>query len=404
MLGYIKETLNHTHYQTEKPSLIEITNALRYPIARRTFRVYLLHEDETVKEDITPYVSVDGTLEKTYQQGQTRSMSINLFNASNIWNPSPVKGKLFANTKFKVQIGLIVGDTTYWVDGGIFVCQDPELSNSDANRTVSIELFDKFALIDGTISGTMETDYEIPLGTNIYKAIRSLLRLPKDNLGNPYDFKPIRFPQKYMNEKTPYTIKKTPSNNIGEIITDLANCLSCDVFYDEFGCLTFRDTLDDLDYHNRSAIWTYKEDGTETVNITRKDEWSKIKNRYVVIGSNINGMQCKGIAENTNPASPYHINGNFGIRPEIIEDSLIYSNVYCEQRAAYELKKNHMRHTSISFESIYLPHINPNDLVRWSNKDYGYVNELFIVDSVSIPLNPSQRMNMTITNLADLPL
>lgn len=404
MLGYIKETLNHIHYQTGKPSLIEITNALRYPIARRTFRVYLLHEDETVKEDITPYVSVDGTLEKTYQQGQTRSMSINLFNATNIWNPSPVRGKLFANTKFKVQIGLIVGDTTYWVDGGIFICQDPELSNSDASPTVSVELFDKFALIDGTISGTMETDYEIPLGTNIYKAVRSLLRLPKDNLGNPCDFKPVRFPQKYMKEKTPYTIKKTPNNNIGEIIIDLANCLSCDVFYDEFGCLTFRDTLDDLDHHNRSAVWAYKEDGTETVNISRKDEWSKIKNRYIVIGSNINGMQCKGIAENTNPASPYHINGNFGVRPEIIEDSLIYSNVYCKQRADYELKKNCMRHTSISFESIYLPHINPNDLVRWSYKDYGYVNELFIVDSVSIPLNSSQRMNMTITNLADLPL
>lgn len=383
-------------------SLIEMEKILRYPLAQRTFRLFLLHENETIKQDITPYVLIDSSLSKTYQQGQTRSMSINLINSTNIWNPSPVRGHLFANSKFKLQMGIYLQNTTYWVDEGIFVCQDPELNNGDANKIVSIELFDKFALLDGTIMGTTETDYEIPLGTNIYKALRSLLRLPKDNLGNPYDSQQIMFPLKYMEEKTPYTIQKTANNTIGEIITDLATCLSCDVYYDEIGRLTFRDTLDDLDYHNRNSMWNYQEG--EAINIRRKDEWSKIKNRYIVIGSNINGAQCKGIAENTNPASPYNVGGNFGIRPEIIEDSLIYSNTYCSQRARYELKKNTMRNVSISFDSIYIPHLTPNDLVRWSCEDYNYINQNFIVDSVSIPFNPKDKMSVTLTNLSDLPL
>ena len=391
-----------TEHQNQVVSFKEMEKALRYPIAQRTFRIFLLHEDETIKQDITPFVLLDGSLEKTYQQGQTRSMSITLINANNIWNPSPVKGQLFANSKFKIQMGVRVGNIDYWTDEGIFVCQDPDLSNQDANKTVSIELFDKFALLDGTITGIIETDFEIPLGTNIYKALRSLLRLPKDNLGNPYDAQRIVFPLKYMNEKVPYTIQKTANNNIGEIIIDLANCLSCDVFYDETGHLTFRDVLDDLDYHNRNSVWNFQDN--EFINVRRKDNWSKIKNRYIVIGSNINGAQCKGIAENINASSPYNVNGNFGVRPEIIEDSLIYSNTYCEQRARYELKKNQMRNTSISFDCIFIPHISPNDLVRWSFEDYNYVNQKFIVDSVSIPLHPKERMGLTITNLDELPL
>ena len=394
---------NFSKQIVDEKSFVEIEKVLRYPIIKRTFRMFLLHENETIKQDITRFVIMDGSLEKTYQQGQTRSMSINLVNADNIWNPSPVRGQLFANSKFKLQMGVQIGNTTYWTDEGVFVCQDPDLSNSDANKTVSIELFDKFALLDGTITGIIETDFEIPLGTNIYKALRSLLRLPKDNLGNPYDAQRIVFPLKYMNEKTPYTIQKTANNNIGEIIVDLANCLSCDVFYDEQGCLTFRDVLDDLDYHNRKSMWNFKNENNECINVRRKDNWSKIKNRYIVIGSNINGMQCKGIAENLNATSPYNINGDFGIRPEIIEDNLIYSNTYCEQRAKYELKKNHMRNVTISFDSIYIPHLNPNDLVRWSFEDYNYVNQKFIVDSVSIPLNPKERMGLTITNIDDLP-
>ena len=68
------------------------------------------------------------------------------------------------------------------------------------------------------------------------------------------------------------------------------------------------------------------------------------------------------------------------------------------------MKKNTMRNTSISFESIYIPHLTPNDLVRWSFSNYGYINENFIVDSVSIPLNPKERMSVSITNLDTLPL
>ena len=50
-----------------------IEKVLRYPIGQRCYRMFLLHENETPKQDITQYILNNGTLEKTYQQGQTRS-------------------------------------------------------------------------------------------------------------------------------------------------------------------------------------------------------------------------------------------------------------------------------------------------------------------------------------------
>lgn len=384
--------------------LDEMEQVLRAPIYTRFFRLFLLHDDESLKEDITDQVVLSGNLEKTYQQGQIRSLNLVLMNPEKIWNPSPYAGKLFANTKFRLQLGVLLDNTMYWRNEGVFVCQDPQLSNGDANKTVSLQLHDKFALLDGTISGTTETDYEMPVGTNIYQGIRSIIRQMKDNLGHPYDSQEIIFPEKYMKEKTAYTIKKTADNNLGEILIELANMLSCDIFYDEIGRLTFRDNLEDLDYHNRNTVWNYSSSENETINISREDKWSEMKNRFIVKGANINGMLCKGIAENTNPSSAYNVYGNFGIKPKIIEDNLIYSPVLCQQRAKYELKKNAIKNTSISFESIYIPHMNPNDLVRWTFNDYNYHNEEFIVQTVSIPLNPSEPMNVSITNVNELPM
>jgi hypothetical protein len=381
----------------------EIINVLKSKIYTRFFRVFLLHDDDSIKEEITNQVINTGTLEKTYQQGQTRSISLTIMNPTNIWNPSPTSGKLWANTKFKLQMGLYIGDYVYLIDEGIFVVQDPNLSNEDSNKVVSLQLYDKFALLDGTINGNIDTDYQIPLGTNLYEAARSLLSLPKDNLGRPYDSQTINFPVKFMNVKTPYTIKKTSSNSIGEILIELATIISCDIYYDGNGHLTFYDVLDDLDYHKRRSMWIYQENANEFFRVSRKDEWSKIRNKYVIKGTNINGRLCKAIVENTNMKSPFNVYSNFGVKMEIIENSLLNTDNLCLENGKYELRKNSMRYISINFNSIFIPHLAPNDLVRWTYTPYGFLNKNFIVQSVSIPLNAKELMSVSITNVEDLP-
>ena len=384
----------------------EIERALRSPISQRFFKLFILHENETRKKDITAYVELNGSLEKTYQQGNTRSLSVTLMNPERIWLPSPVRGMLWANTKFELIMGVQLENTIYWIEEGIFVCQDPDLSNGSFQKTISLQLLDKFALLDGTISGKLGTDYQIPLGTNIFIAIKSLLNLRRDRLGNPYDFKVPIFPSKYVGVVTPYTLKKTAENTIGDLIIELANMISCDVFYDEYGRLTLRENIEDLDMHHRPVRWHYKDviEGAEFFDTSMKIEWSKIANKVYVIGMNVNGRLCKGEAENNNPKSAYNINSAFGERPIVITDDLINSDQYCRDRANYELKKNSMKYISINIKSIYIPHLNCNDLVRWSFEDYNYSNQLFAIQTLSIPLDPKELMSVSFTNVEDLPL
>ena len=45
-------------------SLEEIEQFVRAPITQRYVRFYLLHDDETIKQEITNWVQPSGTLEK----------------------------------------------------------------------------------------------------------------------------------------------------------------------------------------------------------------------------------------------------------------------------------------------------------------------------------------------------
>ena len=421
----LNSVIDDNDYYTSNESVFgyipqdEIEKAIRSPIAERYMRFFLLHDDETVLEEITDMVLDSGNIEKSAETGQTRSINITLANIKKkvlvdfkngkgvyeeryLWTPAPFKNKLWYYNKIKIVSGIIIDDWAYEVDEGIFVMFDPNLKASETNQTVSLQLYDKYALIDGTIDGKGDLDYEIPLHTPIEDAIRSLIRLPKNKLNQPYDFKNLIFPLKYQKEKTAYTIKKTSDNSIGELITEISKSISCDAKYDTKGNLRILDSLSDLDYHNRKIAWKYKEG--EFMNPSIKISRSKIKNKVTVKGSNINGILSSATVENTNPLSNYNINSEFGIKGEVIEDSLISGNFLCRERARYELKKYAQKYTTIDFESIYIPHMEPGDIIVWSYSDWGIENEVFLVNSVSTPIKGTGLMNVSVTNLNELPL
>ena len=393
----------------------EIEQAIRSPIVKRYTRFFLLHDDETIIEEISDMVLDSGNIEKNAQTGQTRSMNITLSNIKKkvlvgkgvyedryIWTPTPYENKLWYYNKIKVVSGIIVGNSIYEVDEGIFVMFDPNLKSDNANKTVSIQLYDKYALLDGTISGKENIDYEVSRGINIHSAIRQLIRLPKNNTQQPYDFKDIIFPIEYAKEKLAYTIKKTGENDIGSLITEIGKSISCDVKYDTKGQLNIVNSLVDLDYHHRKLAWKFREG--EFIGPSAKINRSKIKNQVTVKGANINGILSSATVSNENPLSNYNINSEFGIKSQLINDNLISGNFLCRERARYELKKYAQQYVTIDFQCIYIPHLEPGDIVEWSYPDWGIENEIFLVNSVSIPIKGSELMNISITNLNELPL
>ena len=249
----------------------EFTEVIRSPVLRRYTKVYLLHPDETINKDITEYVLMTGSIEKNNQEGQCRSSNLTFINPlvyktivddynnygkrkstpESLWNPMLFNDDFHANVKISC---IDFYDARYEIDEGIFVTFDPKLSESGANTTLSVQLYDKFALLDGTIDGKNDLDYEIPVNTPIYEAIRQLLRLPKNNRGEPYDVKDIIFPAKYKETLLAYTIKKTGENSVGDIIKEMVKSIACKVSYNANGNLVIADVLADMDYHYRSAL------------------------------------------------------------------------------------------------------------------------------------------------------
>ena len=396
----------------------EIIQAVRSPMSRRYTKFFLLHEDESIKEEITDNVLLSGSLEKKNSSGQSRSCNLSLVNEKTkvfvgykgsqpiydyryMWLPVPRKDNLWYFNKIKVVNGIQLNGMTYEVEDGVFVFYDPSFSLNQEGNTVSLQLYDKFAMLDGTVDGIADVDYEIPVGATLYRALSSLIKLERSP-GVPYDLKDVRFPRKYMEEITPYTLKKTKDNAIGDIIKDLSLMISCDYKYNDYGNLVISDTLSEVDYHNRSISWTFEDTSGEYKDPSVSVARSKIKNKITVIGANVNGRLAKGTVENTNPFSSYNVRSEFGVRAKTITEDLLYTDALCRERARYELKKIMRDYVSLNFQCAYIPHLEPDDIIRFSNSDLGIDNQLFVVNSVSIPHNPTEWMSLTCSNIQEI--
>ena len=383
----------------------EIEQAIRSPINKRFVQVFLLREDETVVKDITPWVQLSGNIEKKDTSGQSRSASLSLvnekINGEYLWIPKPNQGGLWNYNKIKIVSGIYLYDRIYEVREGVFVLHNPSLEVNAAQHKVTMQCYDKFALLDGTIDGIGDIDYEVARRTPLRDAVTTMLKLERTT-GIPFDLKDPIFPTKYSKELSPYTLKKTGENSIGAIMKDLTTMVSCDIKYDDDGRMNVVDTLTDLDAHHRSVVWNFREG--EFMNPKLQIKRSQIKNKITVIGANINGSLVKATVENTNPMSNYNVNSDFGVKAKKITDDLLYSNYLCEERARYEMKKTMQNYATINLQCIYIPHLEPGDIVRWTYEPWGIEQEEFIVNTVSVPINPKENMSISLTNLAELPL
>ena len=392
----------------------DIERAVRSFVSVPIYKIELLNYDETVREDLSQYV-IESSINysQNFQSGKTRSLKFDLFDDNGAYFPSHI-GKIWYGTKVRIHMGLLMEDTVLFFPKGIFMVETASYSQ----KILSLQFTDKFGNLDGTISGITDSEYLITPNTPIRDAIVTLLNLPTmgrlseaeiaDGNFEKFDIKRINFPSEHEGAIVPYTIRNDYESSIGDIIIELADIISCRVFYDDYGYLTLEPNNDITDLSTRVIDWSYIDGECQFYDTNLDMKFQDVYNTVLVTGSNINGYLCQYTAVNDSASSPTSIR-NSPVRFKYIDDSNIYNNDLCEVRAKYELQLASLLSVPVSFKSVYIPFLSVNNLIEYTNDDilYGigggkvFEKEKLLITSIDI--SGDGNTDVAAKNIKELP-
>jgi hypothetical protein len=360
----------------------------------------------------------DGSLSVNLQNGTRRSASITLsnynrefdFNVNNLW----------FGTKVRLQMGLLLPDgSEYLVPQGVFYIKDPEEAFQPSQRTIKLELIDKWAMLDGTLGGNLDGIYEVPVNSNIFAAIDGLL---KDAQGNGYlfDDTPAVYTS-YYNGKTqtlpdgttaslvnsPYTARfDSFGGSYADVILELNDMVAGWIGYDATGALRLDPSQDDILDITKPILWTFTPTEKQFLGATYSIKNTEVKNEIIRVGQALDGgyAQIGARAQNFDPSSDTNIN-IIGRKVDRQEKAGYYTNDICAALAEFELKRNTILKKSVTIRSTQMFHLVENNLVvirRIDKKGSPY--ERHLINGFTIPIGQTGEMTINATSVSDFPI
>ena len=381
-------------------SLVQQMSLYNSNIIIPVFRLYLLDDYENILKDISNDF-LKGSLSCTYQSGKRRTLNITLLNREGLYSPHGSNSLIYLGCRFKLETGIFYNKTIYWFPQGIFLLQDPQQSSNDSEQTVSFNLHDKFSLFDGTIGGNSTLKTIVPQGVPMKQAFVNIITSDRGD-GVPYDIKPIIFNSEYILQETYKTIKQDFNANIGDVLIDCANTISSDIYYNKDGNMTVESNVNKFLAANFPIALRIKDGDKIVRNKNLTYNWSKLRNKIVVKGAITNGYQFTGTAENTNRSSPYNIYTKYGIRPEVITDSKLYSDKLCLEKAMYSLVEKQRGVKSLNLSLGYIPSIDVNQSVLCNFDELNLQDENFVIDSFSMNISSDSTVSVSLTNIGEV--
>lgn len=301
---------------------IDIINSkIREPI----FSIEWLTPDEKVIDEAILDV-VNGNLNFDASNHNRRSGTLTFRNLDKQYLPSP-NSKLWINNKIRLRAGYQYdGGQKLWFNHGVYVLGNPNILSSPNQKEVTIQLNDKWLLLNGEISGKLKNKFVIPVGTRIDNVVKDLVVLAGET----------KFIIDECDYTTPYDIEKPVNDSIANILIELADLYSYQIYYDDNSFLRFRKAIQPEDIEQTASSWTYNQSGLY-LQSNRELDWDKVRNSILTYGmyDSSSGIQYFGEAKDET-GSPYSID-QIGERVEILELNELYSDDLCIQRSKKEL-------------------------------------------------------------------
>ena len=385
---------------------------LHKPMRKMYVKMEILsHYEGAIGEITSDLSSTDGSITINKEQGCRRSCSLSIIDRSGKYIPQK-DSSFWYNRKFKIFIGLQVDENIYWFPQGVFVTKS---ANSNGRR-LNVEGVDKYGFLDGTLNARMcLVEYQASVtnskkGTNIATLIKDTLML---DLGNNIPLDPVEpiIDPIFYNVTLYDDIVIDEGGYLGEIFDKIAEMYGANIYYDVNGRLrmerVFNYNLPSWYRHLSPQFELSETEITETdINYTYNYDGVNI---ITVTTDNTSGEIYSYTAKNENPQSPVNINaigykgldgGTYYI--PLGDTSEESGEEKCRQQAEYMLLQHTCMSTGISYNLPITPHLNVDNTVRVSNDYYNFDKQLFIVNSITMPLSATE-MSIEATNLQWLP-
>ena len=366
------------------------------------FRIFVLNDDETVCYQIpNEDIIAGGSYQENYQIGSRRTLSFSLYNDDGKYTPSI--NKFWVNTKVRFDIGLEVPDEkiTIWFNHGVFLMSTPNPSHSSSGSTVSINCADKFNIFESS-TGIISTTTEIPPGSKIKDVIQDIQNVDLGN-GNILDPVPMFIDPVFEKSVVQQTISLSAGQTYGEMLKQLANMISAEIFYDSTGKLTISPIVELMNDGDKPVLYDYEAGRGNLQNDDFSLDMDSFVNSVQIIGANINGHTVTATAENSDPSSPLSIDriGRRSLSP--ITDTNITTDVLAQERADYELRQRLIAKSTLNSNVFFNPLLGVNNLVTYTDEFYGLRRDRFLIQSISFSLNYDGMMSLSVSNINNLP-
>lgn len=366
------------------------------------FRIFVCNHDDTTRYEIpNEDIVIGGSYNENYQNGQRRTLSFSLINNDGKYTPN-IDG-IWVNTRISLEVGLKLPDANgiLWFKKGVYVVTKADPSHDSNNKTVSIECSDKFQIFEGK-KGTLTETIEIPPDMEIEDVINDILAINGGD-GYPLDSRPILYHSSFKGKKTPLTISGSSGSNWGNILIQLAEVLSAEIFYNAEGRLTLVPMTEVTSDGDKPVIFDFIDTNGDFQNDNFTMDMSSFVNKVVVIGANINGHTVIAEAVNDDPASPlcYQRIGYRIAAP--INDSNITNDTLAQERADYELRKVLIAKSSLSSSVFFNPILTVNNMITYTDDFFSLKRERFIIQSISFSLDYNGLMSISCSNIKNLP-
>lgn len=373
------------------PDFTDYKTELRNPTRTQVYKIEWMDKDENIINEVTTDF-LEGSITCNLQNGVRRSCNITLENSDGVYIPNN-NGLVYISKKFKIYSGLKIDGTNYFPpesNQGVFNIGNPILRSTSSGSTVSIEGYDNFSLLNGTISGAINaTVYQISVGLSLNEIIPSILS----------DAGIVKTPIIYDNDETLYyTLIKESGSTYGDALIELADMVAWDIYFNIDGRPVFKPPVDEI---NSAHVWEFRENEVSYLGSEHNYNYADVRNHIIVYGENVNGDLAYAEAEDIGIFSPTSIS-RIGRRTKQISDNLIITDDLAQDRADYELKQAIQAYEYTNIRTYNIDFLKEGDIVLIKDSSGGYNADRYLIKQINRNLSSGGEMTIQAWKVRDI--